>query len=272
MEAINKFYLEDGNLQSIENYTEDTKEKGRVIYEVLRVIDGIPLFLEDHIDRMAETFKLMDKSFVYTYEKVSEFAMALIEANRVKNGNIKVTFDIKTDTMKVYSIKHSYPTEDMYINGVKSILYHGERVNPNAKVVDSDFRKKVTIEIEKANAFEAILIDNEGYITEGSKSNIFMVKDNILITPKQSKVLPGVTRKRIISIANREEIQFEERNISAKELKSIDAMFISGTSPKILPIFKIEDIDFNINNEIINIIKNKFNEEIHDYVNSRRYN
>ena len=51
--------------------------------------------------------------------------------------------------MKVFSIKHSYPSREMYEKGVKTIFYHGERANPNAKVVDNDFRAKVTEEIKK---------------------------------------------------------------------------------------------------------------------------
>ncbi|ATD54603.1 aminotransferase class IV [Clostridium chauvoei] len=270
MEAINEFYLEDGNLQSIENYTEDTKEKERIIYEVLRVIDGTPLFLEEHIDRMKNTFDHMQKSFMYTYEKIEEFTTSLIKANKIKEGNIKITFDIKTDTMKVYSIKHSYPTKEMYSNGVETILYYGERVNPNAKVVDSDFRKKVSEEIESSKVFEAILVDNQGYITEGSKSNIFMIKDNTLITSKTEKVLPGVTRQKILEIARKNNINIQEKNVLDKELNKFQAMFISGTSPKILPISKIGGIDMDINNEIISILKIKFDELIKEYIENKK--
>lgn len=267
MEAILKYYLEDGHLETINNYTSDSKEKGRIIYEVIRVINKVPLFYEDHIKRLESSFRLMEKPFSYKYDKIKEYLTKLIDANKVECGNIKLTFDIKTDTMKVFSINHSYPKEELYKIGVKTILYHGERSNPNAKVVDSNFREKVTEEINKAEAFEAILVNNNGYITEGSKSNIFMIKEDKLYTSPLEEVLPGVTRGRIIALTKSLGIKVEEKNINYKDLRDFDAMFISGTSPKILPISVVDDISMNIENKIMKMLMKEFNKEIEYYVN-----
>lgn len=266
MEAIEKFYLEDGHLEKLNNYTEDTSEKGRIIYEVIRVIDGVPLFFEDHIKRFEGSFRLMNKHFSYRYDKIKQYLIDLIKANDIKNGNIKITFDIECDTMKVFSIKHSYPTKEMYDNGVKTILYNGERENPNAKVIDSTFREKVMQCIKKENAFEAILVDRNGFITEGSKSNIFMVKDNTLITSPIEDVLPGVTRGRIIALAKNIGIEFEEQKVSADKLNEIEGMFISGTSPNILPISSVDKYSMNVNNKIIKLLMVKLNDEIRSYI------
>ncbi|WP_411170306.1 aminotransferase class IV [Clostridium sp. MB05] len=271
MEAILEYYLEDGHLESINNYTNDTTEKERVIYEVIRVINKVPLFYEDHIKRLESSFRLMEKPFSYKYDKIKDYLIRLIDANNLECGNIKLTFDIKTDTMKVFTIKHNYPSNDMYKNGVETILYHGERINPNAKVVDSNFRKKVTDKIIKSNVFEAILVNSNGFITEGSKSNIFMIKEEKLYTSPLEDVLPGVTRGRIISLAKNLGITFEEKKINFNDLKEIDAMFISGTSPKILPISKVDDINLNIENEIMRKLIKKFDEEIKLYVEKFRY-
>ena len=268
MDAILNYYLEDGHIESINNYTTDSNENGRIIYEVLRVIDKTPLFYEEHIKRLESSFRLMDKVFSYKYEKIREYLVKLIEANNVVNGNIKLTFDIKTDTMKVFSIKHSYPSTELYKEGVKTILYHGERNNPNAKVVDSSFRENVTKKINEANAFEAILVNNNGYITEGSKSNIFMIKNNILYTSPLEEVLPGVTRGRIIAVAKNIGIEFEEKKISYKEIDNIDAIFISGTSPKILPIKEVDNVKFDVNNVIMRKLMKAFDKEVENYINA----
>lgn len=270
MEVVSKYYLEDGHLESISNYTKDTTEKGRIIYEVIRVIDKVPLFFEDHIKRLESSFRLMEKEFSYKYDKIKEYLVKVIDANHIKSGNIKLTFDIKTDTMKVFSIKHSYPTEDMYKSGVNTILYHGERINPNAKVVDNNFREKVTDEIIKANVFEAILVNSKGFITEGSKSNIFMIEGNVLYTSPLEDVLPGVTRGKIIYLAKKLGIRFEEKKVTFQETKRLDAMFISGTSPKILPIAKVDNINLNIKNQLMQKLIKNFDEEIKDYVNKFR--
>ncbi len=267
MEAILEYYLEDGHLEPVKNYTNDSLESGRVIYEVIRVINKVPLFYEEHLKRLESSFRLMEKPFSYKYDKIKEYLIKLIEANKVEFGNIKLTFDIKTDTMKVFSIRHSYPNEELYKSGVNTILYHGERTNPNAKVVDSNFRQKVTEEINKASAFEAILVNNEGNITEGSKSNIFLIKDDTLYTSPLEDVLPGVTRGRIISLAKSLDIKVEEKNINYKNIYDFDAMFISGTSPKILPISKVDNIELNVNNSTMRLLIKEFNKEIETYIN-----
>ena len=266
MEAILNYYLEDGHLEPIKNYTNDSTESGRVIYEVIRVINKVPLFHEEHIKRLESSFRLMEKTFSYSYDKIKEYLTRLIEANGMENGNIKLTFDIKTDTMKVFSIKHNYPNEDLYKTGVKTILFHGERTNPNAKVVDSSFREKVVEEINNASAFEAILVNNDGYITEGSKSNIFMIKEDKLYTSPLEDVLPGVTRGRIIALAKSLGIKVEETNINYKDIEKFDSMFISGTSPKILPIASVDNIKLKIDNKIMQLLIKEFNKEINNYI------
>ena len=268
MEAILKYYLEDGHIEELSNYTKDTEERERIIYEVFRVASGVPLFYEDHIKRLESSFKLTNKAFSYKYDKIKEYILKLINANDIKFGNIKLTFDIKTDTMKIISIKHSYPTEEMYEKGVNTIFYHGERINPNAKIIDTNFRSRVTEEINKHSAFEAILVNNDGYITEGSKSNIFMIKDGVLYTSPLKDVLPGVTRGRIIDVAKNNNIKFEEKKIKYQDIETYDAIFISGTSPNILPIAKINNIEFDVNNKTMRNLMKKFDENINNYIDS----
>lgn len=248
MEAINKFYLINGKLNEVNNFTEDNKT-GSIIYEVLRVINGNPAFLVAHIERMKKSFELINKKFPFTNEEVISYVNKVIESNDKVIGNIKITYNTVSEELKVYYIKHSYPSDELYKNGVKTILYYGERENPNAKIVNSTFREKVTEEIKKANAFEAILVDRNGCITEGSKSNIFAIENGKLVTAKGEAVLKGITREKIINIAKEIGLKVEEKDIKALEIEKLDAMFISGTSPKILPISFVDDIKFDVNNK-----------------------
>lgn len=251
MEAVNRFYLEDGHLDSTKNFKDENVGKENVIYEVVRIIKGKALFLAAHLKRLEKSFELMDRSFSYEYNKIEEYIERVVGANDNNDGNIKITYNINEDSLRVFYVKHNYPNSEMYENGVKTILYRGERKNPNAKVVDLEFREKVNSEMKKENAFEAILVNDKGLITEGSKSNIFLIKDNKLFTSKVEEVLPGVTRAEIIKIAKEIKLNFEEKEINYKELESIEAMFICGTSPGILPISSVNNISMNVNNEII---------------------
>ncbi|HCY00083.1 MAG TPA: hypothetical protein DG754_08090 [Bacteroidales bacterium] len=93
---------------------------------------------------------------------------------------------------------------------------------------------------------EALLVNDEGFITEGSRSNFFAVINNTLVTPPSKDVLEGVTRKMVIALAKQNSIPFQERPIHKRELDSFDGVFITGTSPKVLPITQIGNHSFKI--------------------------
>ncbi|EKY29378.1 aminotransferase class IV [Clostridium celatum] len=259
MEAINKFYLNNGDIFPIEKFTdEDYKEK--IIYEVLRVVNGKPAFLKDHLERMKKSFKLIHKEFPFNDEKIKELIDKVIKANDDVIGNIKITYNTTSGNFKIYYIMHSYPSAEYYKKGIKTILYYGERENPNLKIVSTDFRAKIAEKMKEANAHEALLVDRNGFITEGSKSNFFGIKDGKLITAKAEHVLKGITRDKIFKIANELGIKIEEKEVKASEVGELDAVFISGTSVAILPIEKIDNIKFDVNNEVLRKIMNIYEE------------
>jgi branched-chain amino acid aminotransferase len=238
----------------------------KIIYEVLRVIDKKPIFLENHLERMKNSFKLINEEFTLTYDQISSEIHELIKSEDKSYGNIKITYGIHERILKVFFVEHSYPSEEMYKEGVKTILYFGERENPNAKIINENFREKVNAEIKDKNAYEAILIDKNGCITEGSKSNIFMVKDNILMTSRVEAVLPGVTRGEIIKVAEKLKIEVKEVEYKYSEIDKLDGMFISGTSPKVLPIKTVNNIELDPNNIIIKRLMEGYDNEIIQYI------
>lgn len=238
----------------------------KIIYEVLRIIDGKPIFLENHLKRMKNSFELINEEFTLTYNEISAKIHELIKFENKFYGNIKITYGIHEKILKVFFVEHSYPCEEMYKEGVKTILYFGERENPNAKIINEDFRGKVTAEIKDKNAYEAILIDKNGYITEGSKSNIFMIKGNVLMTSPTKAVLPGVTRGEIIKIAEKLGIEVKEVEYKYSEIDKLDGMFISGTSPKVLPIKSINNINLDPNNSVIKKLMKEYDNEIIKYI------
>lgn len=242
--------------------------KEKVIYEVLRVIEGKPVFLENHFKRMENSFKLINEEITVTYEEIHNRIYDLIKNEKKLEGNIKITYEIYRKELKVFFIEHSYPSKEMYEKGVKTILYFGERENPNAKIINEEFREKVNKEIRDNRAYEAILVDSNGYITEGSRSNIFMVKENKLLTSPVKAVLPGVTRGEVISLAKRLKIEVEEIEYKYLDICELDGMFISGTSPKVLPIKQVNDISLDVNNNIITKLIIEYDNEVSKYIKS----
>lgn len=269
-EYVGKLYIYNGKLESSQDFNEKQDEKLKTIYEVIRVVDGIPLFLEKHISRLENSSKLSGIDLWIDKNDIKQSIMSLVKANSCLNGNVKVICSVDVNDKKnyaVYFIKHHYPSSEDYKNGVSTIFYHGERLNPNAKVINTDFRKAVDTEIGKFGVYEAILVDRNGIITEGSKSNVFLIKGEKVVTAPLKLVLPGVTRDLIIKACKENKIDVLEEEINYSDIASFDALFISGTSPKVLPVKSIGDIAFKSSeNSILKNISSAYDNIIENYM------
>lgn len=259
---LGEFYNINGEVQNTEGKLKEVLEKGKLVYEVIRIIDGYPLFFREHMERLYNSCNLVNIKSPITSEEIFRGIRDLCSKSTVRFGNIKLVINSESLKYALYFIPHYYPEDFEYEEGVKTILYYGERNNPNAKVVDYNFRENIDKEIKKSKAYEAILINNEGNITEGSKSNIFVIKNNKVITAPLDAVLPGITRLKIIEVIKELGISFEERYVSEREIKDLSGLFISGTSPKVLPIKEVENFIFNSKDENIVKIRKAFDKII----------
>ncbi|WP_434303315.1 aminotransferase class IV [Clostridium botulinum] len=270
MECFNEFFIENEKIKERDSFEESFLKEGKSLYEVIRIIDEAPLFLKSHLERFYNSAKLEGLNLWLDEEEIKENINRLIEINKVSIGNIKLVFNFnkgKNNNFLCYFLKHNYPEDIEYKKGVKTILYHGERENPNAKVINMDFRKIVGEKIKEEKAYEAILVDRNGYITEGSKSNIFMIKNGKVITAPIEKVLPGITRQNIIDVCKNLNLKVEEEKVHYKDIDKLEGLFISGTSPKVLPIKSVDEIEFKSSeNKLILSIMEGYNKAIEEDV------
>ena len=269
--CMNDYFLFGSQIKICCEFDNFNVSAGKSLYEVIRISDGMPVFLMEHLDRLENSAKIMKYNITIKRDEIITGILELINKNKV-DGNLKlvVNYEGSLDTCETfnekflaYFVPHVYPTKEQYNEGVETITYHGQRSNPNAKVINSEFREKVNEKINKEKVYEAILVDDDGFITEGSKSNIFMVQGSKVITSKVENVLPGITRQFILKVCDRLNISVEEKNIHESDIKSLSALFISGTSPKVLPIKSVDGFSFNSSkNDIINLIIMGFEVEL----------
>ncbi|ERI90881.1 aminotransferase, class IV [Clostridiales bacterium oral taxon 876 str. F0540] len=276
-ECYGKLFIENEKILNCEEFCDETVLNGTSLYEVIRVIDSVPIFLEKHLGRLYNSAKLAHKELWMNKNDILDALLKLIEVNNTSEGNVKIIFNYseinleEKHTFLVYFIEHHYPTEEQYSLGVPTVSFYKERSNPNAKIVNNNLRKETDEKIKSKGVYEAILVDRNNLITEGSRSNIFMVKDNCVITAPLNAVLPGITREIIIEICKKEGIRFTEENINFNQISDFDALFITGTSPKILPISKVDDFVFNSStNIIVQSIMRHYNRIIEEYIKENK--
>lgn len=243
--------------------------KTTVIYEVIRIINSVPLFLEDHLRRLCNSAKLENFKVLVKKIEIINSINQLVKETRVENGNIKIEIHFSKGVQSlfmVYFIKHYYPTPQQYENGVNVLLYQNERKNPNAKTLNINYKKNIESVIKDNMVYEALLVNKKGFITEGSKSNVFFVKNHFLYTAPEKLILPGITRKYVLDIAKNMQVEIKEQCVNIKNIDDFDSAFITGTSPKVLPIQIVNGKIFDVKNVLLRKIIEEFNNMVDNYI------
>lgn len=269
MEAIGDNFVLNGEILKINDIKIFEKLKKPPIYEVIRVINGVPLFFEEHLSRMKQSADIVKSDLGRDGNNIKRDVIKLIGKNKIANENIKLISTEIDDigiVFMVFQIESFYPPQNYYTEGIHTILLEYERKNPNAKVFLSSFKENIKEQLDSKDAFEALLVNQYGSIVEGSRSNIFFVYKDKVFTAKGKDVLLGVTRSHVFKICKKLNIEVIEENIDVEDISKIDGAFMTGTSVNVLPITSIDEIKLNsIYNRIIVEINNQYIAEIDNY-------
>jgi len=249
---------------SFERFSSD-----QTIYEVIRVIDGFCIFLEDHFERLQKSFVTQNqRTFEMGFAEFKLKIEELVLINKSSEGNIKFVY-LETEDESDWAfffIPHLYPETLDFQNGVATDLLFQERINPNAKVIQNSVRENANQMIAEQNLYEVLLVDRDGQITEGSRSNVFFVKDEVFYTAPASKVLVGITRKKVLECLRELGFQYKEESVIYSSIPSYDAVFLTGTSPKVLPVRRIGTQLYETNIQCIKMLMDSYDKRIVQYV------
>jgi branched-chain amino acid aminotransferase len=241
-DAVADFFIVNRKLTATEEGAVFELIGDDAIYEVAKIVNGIPLFFEAHMDRMRKSARLLNDQILKSDLEIIEEIKLLTKRNRIENINAKLLWAWigNQPTFITYFIRSEYPGETAYQEGIHVILHQGEREQPNLKTIKGSFRDKVRRARERSGAYEALLLDDGGFITEGTRSNVFFIKAGIIYTPPADTVLLGITRHQVVTICEQAGVLVKEKKLHVDDLPFLDAAFITGTTVDILPIGSIE--------------------------------
>ena len=185
IDNVGKFITHNSKIEEAISFSGLKSEEmdSKLIYEVIRVIDGVPLFMQDHFDRLKSSFESVNKILMLPMDDFSHGIYDLIGVN--KNHNCNVMLEILADDVQewdLYVRESHYPTAKTYEIGIKVGTIELERENPEAKVWNPDYKNKVDLEMKEKNYYEVLLVNHDGFITEGSRSNVFFIKGNKVLS------------------------------------------------------------------------------------------
>ncbi|MGE4490387.1 MAG: branched-chain-amino-acid transaminase [Kiritimatiellales bacterium] len=231
---------------------------GDGVFEGTRVYDGNIAFLDEHMQRLLDSAKVIALDPGMTKEALISATVETCKANGTKNGYLRhvITRGVGTLGLNPYLCKKAqviiiaadiqlYPQE-MYDNGMKIVTAGTLRNMPetiNPRIKSLNYLNNIMAKIEAVNAgvAECLLLNPQGYVAEASGDNIFVVKGNKLITPPTwCGALEGVTRDKVMRLAGEMGLDVSETVLTRYELWTADEVFLTGTAAEVIAVVELD--------------------------------
>lgn len=259
---------------------------GTGVFEGVRCYDGEkgPAIFRhaDHLKRLDESARMYYLDLPFTTEEIGEATRELVRKNGLRDCYIRPLAFRGYGEMGLYAKSApveliiaawpwgAYLGEDGKKHGIRAKVSSWRRISsagliPHAKA-SGQYLNSILAKTESANAGyeEAILLDERGFVCEGSGENIFVVKDGKVITPPQvASILDGISRKSVMQILEDSGFTVVERDIARSELYLADEVFMSGTAAEIVPVREIDDHPLGEPGEVTRLVQTKFEDAIY---------
>jgi branched-chain amino acid aminotransferase len=244
-----------------------TLHYGTGVFEGVRAYEtskGPAIFrLEDHTNRLFESAELIGMKIPFQASVLNDAQSEVVALNELNNAYIRPMcfygsegMGLRADNLKVHAIVAawdwgSYLGDDKILNGIKvKVTDFPKRCDKSmihkAKATGNYLYSMLALKDALNSGFdEALILDIDNNVNEGSGENFFMIIDNTFYTPKDGTVLNGITRQTIMEIACDLNYKVEEKDISVEDVKSCDEAFFTGTAAEVTPIIQLDDKKIN---------------------------
>jgi D-alanine transaminase len=228
---------------------------GDAIYEVAGVLDGKLIDFEAHMARYNSSLDKLGIPAPLDDEQILTAFRDLIDLNGINEGLVYMQVtrgEAERDfiwqdelqptvfmfTQHKISVENEYAETGVILKSIEDIRW-ARRDIKSTNLLGQVLAKKAASD---AGAYEALMIDGDGYITECASTSFFIVTNDLLLTrPLSNEILPGITRKTVVALCNTHGIRLVETRFTLKEALQADEIFISGASSYVLPVVQIDE-------------------------------
>ena len=236
----------------------------------------------EHLERLAKSAELYSLPLPYSTEELRQATHELIRRNNLESCYIRPLAFRGYGEMGLYAQSApvnviiaawpwgAYLGEESKRHGVRVKVSSWRRISPAGLIpaakASGQYLNSILAKTESAKAGydEAILLDEHGYVCEGSGENVFIVRDGVLVTPGHTNsILDGISRKSVIQIAKDLGYEVHERDIARAELYLADEMFLCGTAAELVPVREVDDHVIGEPGEVTRVIQAKFEDALH---------
>ena len=240
-----------------------TLHYGMGVFEGVRAYEtdkGPAIFrLKEHTNRLFDSAKIMNMSIPFSKEEITQAQLDAVRDNNLDSAYLRPMcfygsegMGLRADNLKTHTIVAawewgSYLGADNMTNGIriKTSSFTRHHVNISmckAKANGHYINSMLALQEAITDGYdEALLLDVEGFVAEGSGENIFVIRDGVIYTPDLTSALNGITRNTIMSIANDLDYEVIEKRITRDEVYIADEAFFSGTAAEVTPIRELDN-------------------------------
>lgn len=221
------------------------------IFETLRSYNRKIFKFEEHLKRLFNSARSLNIPLSFSYRELKKIVLKSFLQTKLNNAYIRVSLSYPVSSFSksllLIFIREipAYP-EEMYEKGVdvKTSSFRKNFSAISSSLKSSDFSCSILSKIESQNmgSFEAIQLNYSGYVCEGTVSNIFVVKKNILFTPPVScNILEGITRNTVIEIARKNKLELDEKFLTLYDIYNAEEVFLTNTVLEIMPVRSVDN-------------------------------
>ena len=261
---------------------------GTGVFEGVRCYDteiGPAVFRHaEHVDRLFKSAGLYHMPIPFTREQLRDATLELIGRNELRSCYIRPLVFRGYGTMGLFPLDApvdvaiaawpwgAYLGDEGKQKGIRAKVSSWRRLSPDSLIpaakATGQYLNSILakIEVHHAGYEEAILLDDHGYVCEGSGENIFVVRDGVIATPPMTaSILDGINRRTVITLAQDLGLELVERDIGRSELYLADEVFLTGTAAELVPVREIDDhtIGAGSPGEITTTVQSKFEDVLH---------
>ncbi|MCD8521845.1 MAG: branched-chain amino acid transaminase [Saccharospirillaceae bacterium] len=239
-----------------------TLHYGMGVFEGVRAYEtaqGAAIFrLQEHTDRLFNSAHILNMKLPFSKAEINEAQRAAVRENNLKSAYIRPMafygsegMGLRAENLKVHVMVAAwewpaYMGEEAKTQGIKirtsSFTRHHVNITMCKAKANGNYMNSMLAlrEALDSGCEEALLLDNEGYVAEGSGENFFMVTNGVMYTPELTSCLDGITRRTIMEMARARGIEVREKRITRDEVYIADEAFFTGTAAEVLPIRSLD--------------------------------
>lgn len=229
------------------------------VYETIRVVHRKPFFVDQHIERLWQSSEAISLAHEFTSEDLHAWIHSLIQELEGDSFNLKILLiGAKSPSeakLFILPLRPLFPDKKLLAKGASAVTFRHERFLPHAKTLNMLPSFVAYATAREKGCFDALFVNRHDCITEGTRTNFFVLRERTIISPPIEEILQGVTLRNLIKVAEAKNFSVVFEPIPLKDIRSFDGAFLTSATSKIMPLSNVDDTSIALPDTLKELMK-----------------